>query len=669
MPQVNELRVLTFAAALTALAMLSACGGGGGETSSSTPAPASTGAGSSAPAPAPGTQPPAAPTPAPGTTPPSPAPAPGTTPPSPAPLPAPVPTPAPAPLPTLALQKLEVAQTHIVPPQGRTWSLDKTYELHLTGARDALLLVTPDRRDLVEPKVQVLRGDTVLGEVALEPPSALPVTEDNGAAYAADVWSARLPAALLSPGVSVRVTATNVQPSAATALKVGADTSFTVRTLPFYVYGANGTNSLPLSQTTQPNATIRSILADTWPMARLDIGNHPAGAVYWPEVVIPPRASHEAFVARSKDDQRDGYDTMSAVLSIIQAMRAANGEAPLSLQYYAPLVMLDAGGTYRSPGGGLGGGSAGTGDWSYAGVFIHEQGHAFGLPHANDGYVAGTYPYANGSLHGSSWAWDSVANLLRSPSMPATASNRGACTTGARVIDAQGRCIKQDPMQSGSGDQPAGVQYAMFSDFSLARMQQYMEERAHADASFASGYKTWNASTSTWANAGTATAQGGLYGFDNGYPVQRDVPVRTIVVTYSMAGTPGATQVYTPISSIGNLMRTIDPTNAGERAQIVPNTGIYNWYCRNSGCDYTLRVTYADGSTFHAVIPRGFRTWFAESAPIDPASTDPLSSKSMRLWVTNVPGVKTVSKVEVLDTPMVWQGLPASPAVVVSRAF
>ena len=41
-----------------------------------------------------------------------------------------------------------------------------------------------------------------------------------------------------------------------------------------------------------------------------------------------------------------------------------------------------------------------------------EQGHAFGMPHAGGAYDDGKYPYENGGLKGSAWAYDVTTNNM-----------------------------------------------------------------------------------------------------------------------------------------------------------------------------------------------------------------------------------------------------------------
>jgi hypothetical protein len=125
--------------------------------------------------------------------------------------------------------------------------------------------------------------------------------------------------------------------------------------------------------------------------------------------------------------------------------------------------------------------------------------------------------------------------------------------------------------------------------------------------------------------------------------------------------------IYPPLPFTGNLIQTFDPTSAADRAAIVPNTGTYAWYCHASGCDYTVRVTYADNSQITRVLQGGFRPWFSPTGTPATSTADPTSGDSFKLWTINVPGNKAITKVELLDTPMAWNGVPATPTVLLIR--
>ena len=602
----------------------------------------------------------------------------------------------------LAITTLELAQTHVLPPEGRSWTLRNgsgtvtaSESLHLTGGRGALALVQLSATDAVNPVVEGLRGTTSLGTVALAEPSALPATEPSGGeAYASNKYFATLPAGWMQPGLALRVKADNYAPSATQSPVIGGDFPMQLVTLPFYVFGATEANTgKPLSATGAPPAdAVREMLAK-WPAATLNAGNHPAGKVVWPTLVIAPRTdsngvAQPAYIASSTNDYKDGFAGMSAQYSQLAQLRDANGDGPLANQYYAPLIARDAAGNYRSAGGGLGGSSIGVGDDTYRGIFIHEQGHAFGLPHVGEAFDAFKYPYEWGSLNGSAWGWDDNLRLFLAPFVPSTASRYSSCASDsfaghARAVDAKGRCVKQDPMQSGSGDQSNLHRYATFSDYSTAVMQRWFEGTTTAnsdgshgysggklvrDASFAGGYKRWDSIDRQWVNVTPTTTDGGIFSVDGGLPLTRNVPVYAIAVTISNAGTPNVTQIYPPIRFIGNLSRSFDPYNAADRAAITPDTSpIYYWYCRNGGCDYTLRVTYANASQRTVLLKGGFRPFNQARGTPSASTTTETNSASFRSFTVNVPDDGDISSVELLSTPMAWEGVAANPPVLASR--
>ncbi|MFD2453698.1 hypothetical protein [Ideonella paludis] len=102
---------------------------------------------------------------------------------------------------------------------------------------------------------------------------------------------------------------------------------------------------------------------------------------------------------------------------------------------------------------------------------------------------------------------------------------------------------------------------------------------------------------------------------------------------------------------------------------MVINTGTHYWYCMGSGCDFTLRLTYADQSVRHVLLQGGFRAWFKPTIEPDASTLEASSGNSFKTWVVNVPGDKALQRVELLETPMAWQGWPAQPTVLLSRSF
>ena len=590
----------------------------------------------------------------------------------------------------VTVTNIEFAQTHVIPEAGLSWTTpNDSQSLHLVGGRDTVVLVALGQSTITNPSIEAWHNNAKLGSVALAAPAALAPTEGGGAPYATDRWSATVPGDWLRPGVSFKVTAANFAASTAQSPLVGLDSDLTLDIVPFYLFGATDDNTFPYATTSTPSAAQLRELVAKWPVAKIAVASLPRAD--WPRLVIPPREDaagtlQPAYVINSMDQQKDGFASMSALLGVLGSMREANGDGATNHQYYAPLLPIDTGsGKYHGPGGGLGtvGGGASVGDYSYTGIFIHEVGHAFGLNHAGGAFDAGEYPYPAGSLKGSVWGYDSSKNQFMNVLVPSGANNFANCAN-SRQLDPNGRCYKQDPMQGGSGDQASGFIYSMFADFYAGKIQYWFEGTTTTDTSAnrvytggrilvdkasATGYSRWDSIAKARVPvAADVTTNKGLYGeINRGLPIQTAVPVHAIAITMSYAGTAGATQIYPPFTRTGNLVRVFDPTVADDLKAIVPNTGTYPWYCMAGGCDYTVRVTYADGSKLHRVLEGGFRDWFKPSTAVSASRSVPTSGDSFTKWVINVPGAKAIQRVELLDTPMVWNGMPVNPTVLASR--
>ena len=566
------------------------------------------------------------------------------------------------------VEKLELAQTHLMKPQGTSWEGEKlsTRELHLVGNRAALVLVEISAANdrIADAMIEAYVNGEKLGETTLELPETLPSTEADGPAYSDTMYWANLDKAWLKPGLELVVRANEGQAAEAAPVKVGAPTKFTMYTLPFYLFGLNETD-IAFKDVAAPDQATKDAYFARHPVSELEMVNHPAKKIEWDHMIVPPRKGKAAYKITNKNQQKDGYDTMDAVLKTLQKMRSANGDGPLANQYYAPLLMANEDGDYSSPGGGWGGGSAGTGDHAYEGVFIHEAGHAFGMPHAADGYNAGKYPYIRGSLKGSTWGYDQKNDRFIPNFVPKTSTASVGCSSNPKFQkDEVGRCVRQDIMQGGGGHKAQGDTFSIFSDFNASVVQGYLEARVHLDPNSTTGYSKWDAEAEAFTPYKAETDltdayDQGLYYLRKNLPVTRDVKVHTLVIIHSYA-TTGVTQIYEPLSYTGNLMELIDPTDADQLAKIKPS-GDYRYYCYGYGCDYTLKVTYADDTTQHIVLKNGFRSW--GWGDIDARASDPKDGYSFAQWAVNVDGSKALKKLELLDTPKVYEGLPETPTV------
>jgi Peptidase M66 len=603
---------------------------------------------------------------------------------------------------------LEVAQTHVLPAEGKSWSSAglQVKNFHLTAEREALVLVklSSPLGVVSSPLLEVFNGAQSLGQVVLNTPATLPPTESNGTAYSTTSHWAKIDKAWVKPGLTVQVVNSAKERSASKAINVGPRTAFTIFTLPFYVFGVSET-AAPFSQTAAPDQATKDEYFAKHPISDIQMVNHPAGKITWPYLIVKPRKGFAAQKVIYKEQQNDGFAVMSAVLDVLRTMRNANGDNSMNIQYYAPLIMATQSGQYGPPGGGLGGSDVGTGDFDYTGIFIHEAGHAFGMPHANEGFVGGTYPYISGSLSGSTWGFDQKRNEFLNTLVPATASTFKTCLNGTptgRQFDALSRCIKQDPMASGAGDQTPNSKYTMFSDYNAGVVQNYLEGtttltngkyvytagKTILDSTSNTGYSRWNTIEKRYVPVETKTISAGLYGLDNILPYQRDVAVHAIVFTAGISSIveridatqlnyddivtydAALTQIYPPVSYTGNLRRLIDPTDAAQLASIQPTVGatkggVNDWFCKNAGCDYTLKVTFTDNSVQYTVVQAGFRGWFDNA--LAPGVQDPLSESSFKVWAVNVPATKAIKLIELLETPEVYKGFPANPRIIANR--
>ncbi len=240
------------------------------------------------------------------------------------------------------ITKLELVQTHLIPAEGKSWSGEnfKNYNLHLVGNRDALVFVdmasANDR--VVDAVVEAYVNRQKLGEVALNTPDTLPKTEANGPAYSTTSSWANLDKSWIKPGLELRVRANEGQYAETKPVKVGAPGEFTMYTLPFYLFGLDETD-ISLGQVTVPDKATQDEYFAKHPFAKFNIVNHAAGKIIWPYIVVGPREGRSAKKVDYKEQQGDTFAVMSAVLDTLQAIRSANGDKPLNVQYYAPLLM------------------------------------------------------------------------------------------------------------------------------------------------------------------------------------------------------------------------------------------------------------------------------------------------------------------------------------------
>jgi len=320
----------------------------------------------------------------------------------------------------------------------------------------------------------------------------------------------------------------------------------------------------------------------------------------------------------------------------MRALKDANGIRGRYSLYYLNIYGAHAGGQAWDFGG-VGSGTA-------PGVFMHECGHTFNLPH----WDKKNYPYRGdmygiksskeNAIHaGPTWAYD-LPNKYFIP-----------CTIQENCVESRNKrkkipgTFKQDPMAGGgTGDQEEGYIYRHFSDFSMTKIQQYYEDKMVVWNEELKSYATWNDQEGAYTNL---LSNNGVE-----YPVEREVEVISVMAS-TCEKYPQATLVYPPIGTYSSgIIKTFDPTVEEDRKEAK------EIFCPDGGCDLSLRVTQG-----------GKTSTYMLRASIDDGNSSN-KPKKLHLQKTRAVNLRAsdgeVTKIELLNTPDAEvNGLPDNPTV------
>jgi hypothetical protein len=578
-----------------------------------------------------------------------------------------------------SVMNLEFAQTHVIPPAGLSWP--KTVgsaPLILSGQRSALVLVQFTQTDIKNPMLEVWNNKNIVSTIRLNAPSNLPKTEGGDISYGSNVWSANIDANAVLPGMEVSFTADNYSRSNPVLVNVGANTDLKLQILPFVLFGATNLNTgldLNFERTMHMTESMKLQLAAGWPASNTTIVNHPIGQFVTPFIVMPPRSGspgRAAYIVRSAHEVDIGT-LVSVVNDITYQLHLSSGDSSLNHVTFSSIIAIDTSKSSTNKSAWIGNGVSVTGSGESTGgntfgFLLHESGHAMGLGHSNPeskDASGARFPYLNGSLSGSAWGYNSATNEFRSTLVPRTASIYTSCTNNTSYPkDKSGRCYRLDPMDNGDGGSAPNHSFSLFSDFNNARIQRWLQSRAKLDPASSTSFLAWNAASLSWKAYNPTTPFYGRDEIKNNLPVLRNVPLTRIVLTYSYAGTPNVSRFYPPMTVIDSSMENIDPTDPSQLAKIYPYTinrtnPEFMWYCHRSGCDYTVRVTYSDGTQAYRLLKGSFRKE-SDPATYDAGINDATNPKSFRMWSINIPrpANASVTRLELLDTPKVWNFSP-----------
>jgi len=528
----------------------------------------------------------------------------------------------------IAIDAVYLAQTHVNQP-------DAPY-FNLTANRTALLKVhvtSPDK--IAAPEINaeiILSGKRIL--LKLEGPGVLPeyVASEPGKENHtfADSFTTMIPEEWIKPGLSIKITAGDTAVSH--DINVGAPNVMNMTMFDIDYFGLGAKRGIKDYQ----EGTFDELEAK-WPASELNIQR--VRGIQFNELVIPARHSVGSSNVRVKSKEEYKEKTglrfdgeQAAALQWVHALSAAGGNHDIAMCYVNIIGV---------PAGGQAGGFDGVGYIGAKGIMHHELGHAFGLPHWG---AYKKYPYG-GEMHGIPapptevhvgpvWGFDHRLRKFIPPTMQFTVKH------GKSVFEKG--MYKPDPMQGGGhGKQEAPFLLNHFSDYSVYRMQQYIEKKL---AVLKNGeFYRWNSEQGDYSSQVSNTDNKGVR-----YPLETDLDIISVMVACTLSDKT-VNLVYPPIGPYtGNLIMTFDPRDPEQRALAVKKH-----YLPKGKSDFSLRIIQGGKESFYMLPADGFE------------NDDPKQSRSLKTVAVNVRASDgEVTTAELLYTPNVQlNGLEESPEV------
>ncbi len=511
------------------------------------------------------------------------------------------------------------AQTHVLQPGAPYFKL--------VGGKDTLLkahVLSASGSDA--PAVEAeLRLDGKSERLPLEGPSVLPmeicIEPGKDVHRYEDSFTATVPAKWIKRGLEVTIHAGDIEHPVA-KIAVGPPLIMNMTMFDIHYFGYEDVD--------YPEGYEEELFVRR-PLTELNIQR--LKRVLFPELIIPPRANHPAVRLTSEEEhlEKTGEPFNGKQLAAQQwyaALQNAGGQKHLTA-YFISIANVHSGGWA----------------WDYAGmgslrrfpVLNHELGHVLGV---DDLPCEAGYPYigqmyginkGNGGHHGGpTWRFDPRVGFV-SPILSDKTESPGEW--------------KKDPMGGGGRGEEPGEAIAQFSDYSVRKMQDYMERNVARWNEDKQAYCIWNHWTGQFSDV--IKNDGVLL------PIENDVEVYSILFSVS-AVTEEANFIYPVIGPyISGLIDTYDPAveEDRERARRVKRLG--------GGWDITLRIRQG-GAAKQFMLPLQWQ-------PDD----DPLELASFLTHAVNVP-VRDgdVTSAELLLTPEAQvSGMPEAPTVLFGREF
>ena len=527
------------------------------------------------------------------------------------------------------------AQTHVLPP-------DHPY-FRLVGGRDTLIkihVLSPSRG--AAPGVDIsLTLDGESTTLNLSGPSNLPATFCNQPGKViqqfSDCFTTTIPGRWIRKGLHVTIRAGQRQ-RVLDNLRIGPPIRLNMILFDVHYFDYEDVD--------YPEGWAREI-AVRRPLTELKVQR--MKRLLFPEVVIPPRGGHPAVRCSCEEDYQKKTGTpfngkQIAALAWQRALQAAGAQRRLSL-FFINIANVHSGGFAEDFGG--------CGSLRRVGILHHELAHSLDVEDLFPA-IEPLFPY-RGKMHGidkttregyhigPSWGYDPRVGI--SPHHPDTPYFISPIQSEDTEKDNKGEW-KSSPARGGGGyDAEAPQTYNIFSDWSVRKMQAFMENRVVLWDEMKQAFKAWNGWTEDYSKT--------LKNDGVTYPVQDNVDVYSVMVSVS-AVTPEANFIYPVIGPYrGGLIDTFDPENPDDRRRARRS------HYFTEGCDICLRVTQG-GRVRTYMMPL---TWRPDD---DPKDIESFQTKAINLPVSD----GTVSKAELLLTPDAdVKGPPENPRLLFSRDF
>ncbi|MBF0443015.1 MAG: hypothetical protein HQK54_13995 [Oligoflexales bacterium] len=537
------------------------------------------------------------------------------------------------------IDKVFLAQTHILRPDDPLF--------RLVARRTALLKVNVrgNKDGIPAPEVTaILRLSGREQPLKLGGPTTLPTNFPELEQSFKDSFTAMIPKEWVEPGLSLSIKINGIEKKY-DFLNIGAPSRLKLKMFTINIFGSQNT-SMPAGWEGEFEAKL--------PVSSAEIIKTPPWQ--FSEIVVIPRydVKLSAYRIKSQSDYKtqsgQNFDgEQGTALTWMNAIQAASGDNRLSV-YFGEIGGVPVG-------GGLADSFTAMGRIGHTGIFFHEFGHTLSLPHWCEDK---TYPYRGtmfnippsgfsgnkcviqeSDVHvGAAWGFDQRDNGAVPgygfPYMIPPVVQNNPVSTEDCVVPGH---WKKDPMcGGGSNDQEQGFAFRMYSDFSVHRMQLYLEKELVVYNEDTKTYTKWNDTSKSYVEV----ANNGV-----DYPVTRNADVYTILIN-SSAVTQNANFIYPPIGPYkSNLISRFDPRDASDR-QRAASTG----YC-SGGCDFSLRVRQGGVESIY-IIKGKWNT-----------AAEPARESSLNTAAINLPAASgKIERMELLLTPGVTNaGLPASDTI------